>query len=74
MAVASIVGVPLGLALGRRSWDWVAAQYGILAPHDAPSAAIAVLVVVLGTLAGVVGVVGARYVAGRPLVDVLRGE
>jgi hypothetical protein len=74
MTVASVVGIPLGLALGRRSWDWIAAHYGILATHGAPYLEIAALVLVLGTLAGLVGLLGARYVAARPLADMLRGE
>ena len=74
MTVASIVGIPLGLALGRRSWDRIAAHYGILATHGAPYLEISVLVLALGGLAGLVGLVGARYVAARPLADMLRGE
>ena len=72
--VAGLLGLPLGIAAGRRAWDVFADRLGVPPQPVTPLVAIAVLVPVLLVLANVVAAVPGRVAARMRPADALRTE
>ena len=70
--VALLLGVPLGVVAGRLGWVAFAEQMGVTPAPEIPLAALAVTVVVIATLAIVVGERPARTAARTPPAAALR--
>ena len=74
VAAGTIVGVPLGIALGRLLWDLFARQINVVPQPTIP--ALTVVLIGLGalTLAIVVAAVPGRIAARTPTTSLLRAE
>jgi hypothetical protein len=74
VAAGTIVGVPLGIALGRYLWDLFARQISVVPEPTVP--ATTALIVILGALAtaNLVAVLPARAAARTPAATLLRAE
>lgn len=72
--VGLLVGVPLGVALGRVLWVQFARQLDVLAEPAVPLVAIAIVVVAALVAANVVSALPARYARAVPASLVLRTE
>jgi ABC-type lipoprotein release transport system permease subunit len=72
--IGLLVGLPLGVATGRLSWQWVADSTPLL--YVAPNAGLAIALAVPGTLAvaNALAALPARRAARLRAVDVLRTE
>jgi ABC-type lipoprotein release transport system permease subunit len=72
--IGLLVGIPLGIAAGRVSWQWVADSTPLL--YVAPIAGLAIALAVPGTLAvaNALAALPARRAARLRAVDVLRAE
>jgi hypothetical protein len=72
--IGLLVGLPLGIAAGRASWQWVADSTPLL--YVAPIAGLAVVLSVPGTLAvaNALAALPARRAARLRAIDVLRTE
>lgn len=74
VTVALLVGLPLGVALGRWSWSLFASELGIAAEPRVPVPALLVTAVVALALAVLIAIVPARRAAGTPAALALRSE
>jgi ABC-type lipoprotein release transport system permease subunit len=72
--VGLLIGVPLGVAAGRRGWDWVASSVPLRAVPPFAALAVLVLVPVALVLANAVAVWPGRRVARLRPAQVLRTE
>jgi hypothetical protein len=74
VAAGAIVGVPLGIALGRYLWDLFAGQIGVVPEPSVPGPTVAL--VVLGALAAanLVAALPGRAAARTPAAALLRAE
>lgn len=73
VAVALVVGLPIGVAAGRSAWVALGDRLGIAAGAHVP-ASLAVFVPVAIVVAAVASLVPARRAARIPAADVLRSE
>jgi len=74
MVVGLLVGVPLGVVLGRVLWVQFAGQLDVLAEPSAPLTAIAVVAAVALVAANILAALPARYARAVPPSLVLRAE
>jgi ABC-type antimicrobial peptide transport system permease subunit len=74
VTVGLLVGVPLGLALGRLAWHETAAALGLAAGVRLPTAVLLALVPVAAVLAGAVAALPARRAARLSPMTALRAE
>jgi hypothetical protein len=74
VAIGLLVGVPLGVALGRVTWTLMAENLGVLASPAVPIPAICVAVLGALLLANVIALLPARIAARTPTATVLRTE
>ena len=65
-AFGLLVGVPVGLVLGRWSWNVLAGEAGMVAVPIVPAATLAVLVVAVVGLANLIGLIPGARAAGSP--------
>jgi putative ABC transport system permease protein len=72
--VAVLLGVPVGIVLGRLGWDVLADGLGAIAVPEVPAAAIVVIGVAVLVLANVVGLVPGLRAARRSPAGLLRVE
>jgi ABC-type lipoprotein release transport system permease subunit len=72
--VGLIVGVPLGIAAGRRGWEWVASSVPLRAVPPFTAVAVLLLVPVALVVANAVAVWPGRRVARLHPAEVLRSE
>ena len=74
VAAGAVVGVPLGIALGRYLWDLFACQIGVVPEPSVPGGTVAL--VVLGALAAanLVAALPGRAAARTPAAALLRAE
>jgi ABC-type antimicrobial peptide transport system permease subunit len=71
---AVVVGVPLGVVIGRWSWIWLGAREGIPAEPVVPLGQVLAFVVVLSLLVGLAGGLAVLLGLRRPTTVVLRDE
>ena len=74
MAVALIVGVPLGVVAGRLAWNLLARQLGVLPEPAIPVALVAAVIPAMLVLANLIAVVPAALAARTRPALVLRSE
>ena len=74
VAVALLVGVPLGIATGRWAWMLFAENLGVIAAPRVPAIAIAVTVAVAFLVANLIAVAPAQFAARSKPALVLRSE
>jgi predicted lysophospholipase L1 biosynthesis ABC-type transport system permease subunit len=72
--VGLVLGVPLGIAAGRRGWDWVASSVPLRAVPPFAAVAVLLLVPIALVVANVVAVWPGRRVARLRPAQVLRTE
>ena len=72
--VAIIIGVPLGVVVGRLLWTRFAAQLDVLAQPVVPIASIGLVVIASILAANIVSALPARYARTVPAALVLRNE
>ncbi len=72
--VGTIVGIPLGIALGRFLWDSFVHEIDVIPVPSVPALWIALVAVGGLVLAKVVAAVPARIAAGAPTVALVRAE
>ncbi len=74
MAAGALVGVPLGIALGRYLWDLFAGQISVVPEPSVPVGTVTL--VVLGALAAanLVAALPGRAAARTPAAALLRAE
>jgi hypothetical protein len=72
--VGALVGVPLGIALGRFSWNLIARDLGVAADPATPLALALAVIPAAVLLANAVALVPARRAARTPPAVVLRAE
>ena len=74
VAAGTVVGVPLGIALGRYLWDLFAGQIGVVPEPSVPGRTV--VLVVLGALvaANLVAALPGRAAARTPAAALLRAE
>jgi hypothetical protein len=73
-AIAAVVGVPVGVVVGRLAWSALSRQLGIVATLDVPWAGLACAAVGVLVVANLMVVLPARGAARAPLAQVLRAE
>jgi hypothetical protein len=74
IVVGLLVGVPMGVVLGRVLWVQFAGQLDVLAEPAVPLAAIALVVVAAVAVANLLSALPARYARAVPASLVLRSE
>jgi putative ABC transport system permease protein len=75
LALAALaIGLPLGIAAGRLSWDLFVGPYGLDAPPVVPLVVIAMTAVATLVLANIVAAIPARAASGTSPAIVLRTE
>ena len=74
VAIGLLVGVPLGIALGRWLWIFFAERLPVLARPSVPVIVLAGLACALVVLANLVAPVPARLAGRTPVASVLRSE
>ena len=72
--VGLVIGMPLGVVIGRRSWSLVAEQLGVASDPSLPALAYVVVAVGAVTAAVLVAILPAHAAARRPVAEVLRTE
>lgn len=72
--IAAVVGVPLGVAIGRWLWETFAGQLGVVSGARTPVVASLALVPAALVAANLIGAVPARLAARTPPAVVLRSE
>ena len=72
--IAVLVGVPLGIVLGRAAWSALAEAYGTAAEPVVPAGALALVAAVVVTLAAAAGWLPAARALRRSPSDILRTE
>ena len=73
-AVGALVGVPLGIAVGRFAWNLIARDLGVAADPVTPVGLSLLAVPVAILLANAIAVLPARRAAAMPPALVLRAE
>jgi ABC-type antimicrobial peptide transport system permease subunit len=74
VAIGTLVGIPLGIAVGRTLWDLFAHQISAVPSPAVPSVPIALIVVGAVVLANVVAAVPGRIAARTPAALLLRSQ
>jgi predicted lysophospholipase L1 biosynthesis ABC-type transport system permease subunit len=74
VAVGALVGVPLGIALGRFLWDLFARQISVVPEPTVPGLTVVLITVGALVLANVVAAVPGRMAARTPTTVLLRAE
>lgn len=74
VTVALLIGLPLGVALGRWSWSLLATELGIVSEPRVPVPTLIVTAVVTLGLSVVIALVPARRAARTPTALALRAE
>lgn len=74
VAIALVVGVPLGIGLGRWLWIVFAERLPVLAVPSVPALLLVGMAVALVVLANLVAAVPARRAARTPVATILRSE
>ena len=74
VALGLLVGVPLGIALGRGAWTLMAEDLGVVSSPEVPALALGILVVAALLLANLIALWPARVAASTPAATVLRSE
>jgi len=74
VAVGLVVGLPLGIALGRWLWILFAERLPVLAQPAVPALALAGIACALVLLANLVATVPARVAGRTPVAAILRSE
>jgi ABC-type lipoprotein release transport system permease subunit len=72
--IGTVLGVPLGVALGRFLWDVFAHEIHVVPAPTVPTVSIALIAVGALVLANVVATLPARAAARTPTALVLRAE
>jgi predicted lysophospholipase L1 biosynthesis ABC-type transport system permease subunit len=73
-AIALVIGLPVGVAVGRWSWRFFADQLGVLPVPVIPLAAVLIVIPVALVLANVIAVLPGRSAARTRAATVLRSE
>jgi hypothetical protein len=74
VAIGAVVGVPLGIALGRFLWDLFAREINVLPEPTVPGPAVILITVGALVLANLVAAVPGRMAARTPTALLLRAE
>jgi hypothetical protein len=74
VAIGAVVGVPLGIALGRFLWDLFAREISVVPEPTVPGPAVVLIAVGALALANVVAAVPARMAGRTPTALLLRAE
>ena len=74
VAIGTIVGVPLGIVIGRLLWDLFAHQINAVPVPTVPTLSIALIIVGAIVLANIVAAIPGRMAARTPTALVLRAE
>jgi ABC-type antimicrobial peptide transport system permease subunit len=72
--VGTVIGVPIGIVLGRFVWARIAHAYGIRTDSVWPWIAMAIALFGTVALANAIAWLPARRAAQRPIVEALRTE
>jgi len=72
--VALLVGIPVGLALGRLGWSWVANAVPLVLVSPLAIAALALMIPITLVVAIAVAAYPARRIARLGVAEVLRTE
>jgi hypothetical protein len=70
----TVVGVPVGIALGRFLWDLFARQISVVPEPAVPGAAVILITAGALVLANLVAMVAGRVAARTPTALLLRAE
>jgi MacB-like periplasmic core domain/FtsX-like permease family len=74
IAIGCIIGIPLGIALGRFLWDLFARQISAVPDPVVPLPTVLLIALVAVVLANLVAAVPGRIAARTPTAQLLRGE
>jgi hypothetical protein len=74
VAAGAVVGVPLGIALGRYLWDLFAGQIGVVPEPSVPGPTVALVVLGARAAANLVAALPGRAAARTPAAALLRAE
>ena len=74
VAAGTVVGVPLGIVVGRWLWDLFAGEIDVVPSPNVPAITVVLIAVGALILANVVAAIPGRIAARTPIVLVLRAE
>ena len=74
VTIGTIVGVPLGIVLGRTLWDLFAHQVHVVPAPNVPTTSIILIAIGALALANIVGAIPGRQAARTPTALLLRAE
>jgi predicted lysophospholipase L1 biosynthesis ABC-type transport system permease subunit len=74
VAIGCLIGIPLGIALGRYLWDLFARGINAVPDPIVPATSIVLIAVIAIVLANLVAAVPGRIAARTPTAQLLRGE
>src|SRR5205823_8599370 len=74
IAIGTVVGVPLGIAVGRALWDLFAHQVHVVPRPSVPRLSVALIAVGALVLANIVAAIPGRIAARTPAAPLLRAE
>ena len=74
IAVGVVIGVPLGIVLGRLTWKLFAQQLDVVAEPAVPIIAISIIVLAAVVVANVLAALPGRYARAVPAALALRDE
>ena len=74
VTIGTVVGVPLGIVLGRWLWDLFAHQVHVVPASSVPTTSIALIAIGALVLANLVAAVPARSAAHTPTTILLHAE
>ncbi len=74
VVIGTIVGIPVGIALGRFLWDGFVREIDVIPAPSVPALWVALVAVGGLVLANVVAAVPARIAAGAPAAALMRAE
>jgi ABC-type lipoprotein release transport system permease subunit len=72
--VAALIGIPIGMAIGRTAWTMFADQLGVIARPETPALELVGLLVAALVTANVISLVPARLAARTEPAELFRAE
>ncbi len=74
VGIGCLIGIPLGIALGRYLWDLFARSINAVPDPIIPTTSILLIAVIALVLANLVAAIPGRIAARTPTAQLLRGE